>query len=347
MWSQLSLSVIEIIVLMLGAIVLGFTIHFFVFSRRSWREMNETLKNKTNPSSATNTSANELATWKSKFFDETELKSRMVDELKKQLAETEENLEIYTIEAEETKIQNKKLKAELEELKMNPPQTEKQDYISEIKKAEKGLHEQNERISKLLGQIDVVKESEYKNTAIQEQNEELVLKIEGLTAKLSQKEKEIAGLKQKENLTKEMASMLDNAYTEFDILQEKIKVLENQVTASKKANMDYTDVKDDYNKLVKDFEDQKLKYQGVVLENREVKSSLNEMEDKFKEAEYQRLQLQKKAAFLENLNTDMQSIADAHKKLETQIKKMGELESKLNIVSEERDNLIQQKLKSV
>jgi chromosome segregation ATPase len=347
MWSQLSLSVIEIIVLMLGAIVLGFTIHFFVFSRRSWREMNETLKNKTNPSSVTNTSANELATWKSKFFDETELKSKMVDELKKQLAETEENLEIYTIEADETRIQNKKLKAELEELRMNPPQTEKQDYISEIKKAEKGLLEQNERISKLLGQIDVVKESEYKNTAIKEQNEELVLKIEELTAKLSQKEKEVAGLKQKENLTKEMASMLDNAYSEFDILQEKIKGLENQVTASKKANMDYTDIKDDYNKLVKDFEDQKLKYQGVVLENREMKSSLNEMEDKFKDAEYQRLQLQKKVAFLENLNADMQSIADAHKKLETQIKKMGELESKLNIVSEERDNLIQQKLKSV
>jgi chromosome segregation ATPase len=193
----------------------------------------------------------------------------------------------------------------------------------------------------------VVKESEYKNTAIQEQNEELVLKIEELTAKLSQKEKEVAGLKQKENLTKEMASMLDNAYTEFDILQEKIKVLENQVTASKKANMDYTDIKDDYNKLVKDFEDQKLKHQGVVLENRELKSSLNETEDKFKEAEYQRQQLQKKVAFLENLNADMQSIADAHKKLETQIKRMGELESKLNIVSEERDNLIQQKLKSV
>lgn len=347
MWSQLSLSVIEIIVLMLGAIVLGFTIHFFVFSRRSWREMNETLRNKTNPSSATNPSANELATWKSKFFDETELKSKMVDELKKRLAETEENLEIYTIEADETRIQNKKLKAELEELKINPPQTEKQDYISEIKKAEKGLLEQNERISKLLGQIDVVKESEYKNTAIQEQNEGLVLKIEELTAKLSQKEKEVAGLKQKENLTKEMASMLDNAYSEFDILQEKIKGLENQVTASKKANMDYTDIKDDYNKLVKDFEDQKLKYQGVVLENREIKSSLNEIEDKFKDAEYQRLQLQKKVAFLENLNADMQSIADAHKKLETQIKKMGELESKLNIVSEERDNLIQQKVKSV
>ncbi len=339
MLSQLSLSVVEIIVLMLGAIVLGFTIHFFVFSRRSWREMNETLQGKSKPT-ISNNHASEIALWKSKFFDESDLKIKLVDDLKKQLLEVEENLEIYTLEADEYKSQNKKLKAELEELVKNPVQSKQQDYITEIKKAEQGLLEQNERIAKLLGQINVVKESESKNSEIVIENEELKIK-------LSIKEKEVQGLRQKENLTKEMTSMLDNAYAEFHILQEKIKELEGQVTASKKTSMQHTDLQEGHIKLTRDLEEQKIKYQGVVLQNSELRETLNQTEDKYNEAEYQRLQLQRKVAFLENLNADMQSIADAHKKLEAQIKRMGELESKLNIVSEERDMLVQQKLKSV
>jgi chromosome segregation ATPase len=267
------------------------------------------------------------------------LKTKLVDDLKKKLTETEENLDIYIIEADEAKIQNKKLKAELEELRKNPPQTKQQDYITEIKRAEQGLLEQNDRIARLLGQIDVVKESESKNSEIQNQNEEL-------KNKLSLKEKEVQGLRQKENLTKEMASMLDNAYAEFNILQEKINVLETQVAASKKTSMQHTDLQDGYTKLLRDLEEQKLRYQSTLSENSDLRTTLTQTEDKYTEAEFQRQQLQRKVAFLENLNADMQSIADAHKKLETQIKRMGELESKLNIVSEERDMLAQQKLKS-
>jgi hypothetical protein len=49
--------------------------------------------------------------------------------------------------------------------------------------------------------------------------------------------------------------------------------------------------------------------------------------------------LQKKVAYLEELNNDLHQMTDANKKLEGQIKKLGELESRLNIVSEERDRL--------
>jgi chromosome segregation ATPase len=343
MGSQLSLSVVEITILMLGAIVLGFTIHFFVFSRRSWREMNEVLENKKNPSYAP-TSANklevELASWKSKFFDESDLKNKLVDDLKKQLAEAEENLEIYTIEAEETKIKNKKLKAELEELKINPPQSKQQDYLVEIKQAEQSLLQQNERIAKLLGQIDVVKESESKNSEILQENEDL-------KSKLSIKEKEILSLRQKENLSKEMTSMLDNAYAEFNILQQKIKSLEEQLAASKKVSINHDDLQEGQLKLNRDIEDLKQKYQSAQSENRELRTALTEAQEKLSDTEFQRQLLQRKVAFLENLNTDMDAIADSHKKLEAQIKKMGELESKLSLVSEERDKLAQQKLKSV
>jgi uncharacterized protein YlxW (UPF0749 family) len=64
-----------------------------------------------------------------------------------------------------------------------------------------------------------------------------------------------------------------------------------------------------------------------------------EMEDKLREANHQRQQLQKKISYLEELNNDLHMVADANKKLEGQLKRMGELESMLNVVSEERDKL--------
>ena len=57
-----------------------------------------------------------------------------------------------------------------------------------------------------------------------------------------------------------------------------------------------------------------------------------------------RQQLQKKVAYLEELNNDMQEVADAHKKLEGQLKRVGELESMLNVVAEERDELVKKQM---
>jgi hypothetical protein len=41
--------------------------------------------------------------------------------------------------------------------------------------------------------------------------------------------------------------------------------------------------------------------------------------------------------YLEELNNDLQLVADANKKLETQLKRIGELESMLNMMSGERE----------
>ena len=66
---------------------------------------------------------------------------------------------------------------------------------------------------------------------------------------------------------------------------------------------------------------------------------LSKVEDKLSESNQQRQQLQKKVAYLEELNHDLHQMSEANKKLEGQIKRLGELESKLNIVAEERDRL--------
>ena len=70
--------------------------------------------------------------------------------------------------------------------------------------------EHNEKINQLLGQIDIVKETEEKQQEILKTNEELSNMVDDLKLMLSQKEKEVNNIQQKEHLTKEMIdSLLD------------------------------------------------------------------------------------------------------------------------------------------
>lgn len=329
--ASLSLSIVEIIVLMLGAIILGITIHFFAVSRRSM---------KSSPMEAEKISKT-LEEWKLRYFNDTEIRDKELTQLRKRLEEAEENNNINVIEAEETKKLNKKLQAELDSLRKTAPTAEKEkpDYIEQLRKAQTSLMEHNEKINQLLGQIDIVKETEEKQQEILKVNEELSSQVDELKFLLSQKEKEISNTRQKEHLTNEMTSMIDSAYNEFNVLQDKIQKLESQVNTSKRLNLEYEDLKETHYRISQDFEEQKRKYSAAVTENKQLLEELTETEDKLKEANFQRQQLQKRVAYLEELNNDMQAVADANKKLEHQLKRVGELESMLNMVAEERDEL--------
>lgn len=329
--NSLSLSIIEIIVLMLGAITLGITIHFFISSRNSM---------KSSPMETEKISKT-LEEWKLRYFNDTEHRDKKLTTLKKKLEETEENNEINVIEAEEMRKLNKQLKSQIESLQKLTPagEKEKPDYVQQLRQAQSGLLAHNEKINQLLGQIDLAKETEDKQLEMMRINEELSGQVDDLRLMLSQKEKEISNTRQKEHLTNEMTSMIDSAYNEFNVLQEKIQKLESQVNASKRINLEYEDLKEGHYRISQDFEEQKRKYHATVSENKQLLEELTETEDKLKEANFQRQQLQKRVAYLEELNNDMQAVADAHKKLEGQLKRIGELESMLNVVAEERDVL--------
>lgn len=324
---------------MVGAITLGITIHFFIASRKSLRDAKDEISGKT---------GKELNEWKSKYFNVTERRDAEFLLLKQQIQELKENNNILEIEAEEIKKINKKIKEELDAFKATSAATETKGpgYIEQLKMAQNCLLEHNEKINQLLGQIEIVKETEEKQKEVLRNNEELNNQIDELKFKLSQKEKEISGIRQKENLTREMSSMLDNAYNEFGALQEKIQKLEVQVTSSKRINIEHEDLKEEFYKVSQDYEELKRKNFGLNAEHKELKEILIETEDKLKEANFQRQQLQKKVAYLEELNNDMQSMAETNRNLETQLKRIGELESQLNLLSEERNLLIQQKTKA-
>jgi chromosome segregation ATPase len=299
MGGQFSLTYVEFIFLIACAITLGITIHFFIVSRRSLN--NSSLEASGKPK-------RELEDWKLRYFNDIEARDKELDQLRKKFAEAEENNEINIIEADEMRKLSKKLQAEIELLRKSPsPQAtaEKPDYIDQLRRAQTSLLEHNERISLLLNQIDLVKETEEKQQEILKSNEELNEQISELKRLLSQKEKEVLNSRQKEQLSTEMNSMIDSAYSEFNVLQEKIQKLESQVNTSKMINMEYEDLKEAHYRMTKDFEEIKKKYNVSNNENKQLLEELTETEDKLKESNFQRQQLQKRVAYLEELNNDM------------------------------------------
>lgn len=325
----LNLSIVEVSVLFFCAVTLGIVIHFFITSRRSL---------KTSPVETEKLKRN-IDEWKLKYFNDVEVKEKEISELKSRFSEAEENNRIYKIEMEEMRREQKRTQTELETTHKTEPGESKPNYLEQLRMAQANLAEHNEKINQLLENIEVVRENEEKQKLMEEENEELTGEIKELKFLLGQKESEIHNIRQKENITKEMTSMLDSAYNEFNTLQNKIQKLEMQLSSSKMISLEYEDLKEAYQKISREQEESKIKLQVLTAENQELTLQLNETEDKLREANFQRQQLQKRAGYLEELNNDLQVVTDANKKLEHQLRRIGELESMLNVISEENQIL--------
>ncbi len=338
--ANLTLSLFEFIFLMICGVIVGLVIYYMLSSRRALKEEMKGEASKT---------GKELENWKHRYFNDLEAKDRELELLRKQLADIQEEDSINSIEAEEAKKENKHLKEEIavlkEKIEQQPPAAattitgDDPGYMEQLQQARNSLLEHNEKINRLLGQIDIVKETEQKQQAILRTNEELNHQVEDLRGLLSDKEKEINNIRQKAHLTSEMTSMLNNAYTDFNELQSKMVKLEQQVNGSKKISMEHEDLKEQFYRVTHDFEEQKIKYNAAHAENQELKKTLEENEEKFRDTSFQLQQYQKRVAYLEELNNDLQIVTEANKKLEGQIRRIGELESMLNVVQEERDEL--------
>ena len=332
---NLSLSILEIIVLMLGAVFLGITIHFFIVSRRS-------LKKTISPQPG---SHKDLEQWKARYFNDVELKEKEFIALRKQMEEAVENSNMYSMEADDLRRENKRLLTELDSIKAsNSPVQNTPGFIAQLKLAQDSLVEQNDRIARLLDQIDVVKENENKLEEVLADNEDLTNQVTDMKRLLRDKEKEINDVRQKQALTTEMTSLLDNAYQEFNVLQHKIQKLESQVNTSKLSNLDYENLKEEHQKVMEELETERMQLSGITLHNQQLQIQLTEAENKLREANFQRQQLQKRVNYLEELTKDMQLVSEANTKLQTQLKRIGELESMLNVIAEERDELMRRQI---
>src|ERR1700722_15560166 len=297
---QLTMGLPEIIIFELGALILGFTIHFFWNSRKELRL--------SDPAPSTGISEND--NWKLKYYNDMDMQERAQQQLRDRLSQTQETEQILTIELEESKKELEDVRLELDvvraqleevELKLAPPEPpggesaplEEQhdythDYLFQLKIAQEKLVEHNNSIHRLLEQTKHVEDSEKKNQELLRNNEDLHGQLRVTGQLLVEKEAEVSNLKHQQKLAEEMTQRLDKVYEEYNTLQDKLQKLQSYLTQPYNRGTDYEGLKEAYFKLGKEHDEMKLKYLSIREENQRLTRILGDTEEKLKEANFQR-----------------------------------------------------------
>ena len=338
---ELTMGLPVIIICELGALILGFTIHFFWSSKKSL-DISE-------PSQPAGINDND--NWKLKYYNDMDMQERSLQQVRERLSQSQETEQILTIELEESRKELEDVRHELDivraqleevELKLAPaaeeeetnPQEEAQpdhthNYLFQLKAAQEKMIEHNNSIQRLLDQTHLVEDSERKNQELIRENDELSIQLRNSGQLLVEKEAEISNLRHQQKLSEDMTHRLDKVYEEYNLLQDKLQKLQNYLTQPTNRGTDYDGLKEAYFKLGKEHDEMKLKYISIREENQRITRILSDTEEKLKEANFQRVQYQKRSAFLEELNHDLQEIAEHNKKIESQLRRVTDMENLL------------------
>lgn len=165
-------------------------------------------------------------------------------------------------------------------------------------------------------------------------------KVEDLQLSLDKKDAEIRSLRQQNELANKMQVHFDELQKEFDVLQEKLEKVELQAWQANELAMKVENLEQANIHLEKELLRKDEKLSELAEENQRLNSLLHQSEDKLQESNNQRQQLAKKVQFLQDINNDLKQLSDTNRKLQNEIRRIGELESMLNLIMQERDELL-------
>ncbi len=204
--------------------------------------------------------------------------------------------------------------------------------------AVKQMLEQQQQLSQqLLAQINHL-HTPY--TVEKQAAKENKYRVEELESLVEKKEGELRQYQAQQRITEKLAAKLEQVQQQFESMQERLHSLETQAAQAARLAIELEDSKAMYAQLAKELARKNEKVQHVMAENTELQQQLADTEDKLQEANAQRQQLFKKVRLLEDTNNELQAIADANKKLQIELHRIGELESRLNMIIEERNHLL-------
>jgi chromosome segregation ATPase len=313
---QITVSIIEILIFQIGAIILGFSMHFFWTSR------------KTPPPSTgerpvlAGSSLNPANEWRLKYVEEVESRQKVEQHLRRDLENIKDNESLLVIELEEAKKEINRLEELVKPAGDVPPEA---SYLVQLHNAHNQLQAHNQDVGRLLGQIDQLKDSEQRHQATQQANEELHRTIFELRKNLFDRENELRLVRQQQVLTKEMQQRLDKAYQDFSGLQSNLQKVESYIVKPEHRNFEYEHLQQSFLRLTTEFDSLKMRQQAMLEENQRLSILLADADDKLRESNFIRQQLEKKITFLEQLNNDLQLLAEQHKRLDSQLKRAAEI----------------------
>lgn len=322
---QLTVGLPEIVIFLFAAILLGFSIHFYWSGRNPVPpEMPQQEFNETSISPS-----DEL---RLQFYEQIEMHEKVQERLEQEITSSRNNEKLMLRQMEEMQDEMKMMEDQLNEKKATQ-EISSTEYISELVNAQQNLQDHNQQISRLLQQLDLLKDAERKNIDILKSNDTLNNEIRELRHSLAGKESEIKNIRQHELLSREMNERLSKAYEEFNFLQDKLQKLESSMVDPQHKGFEYEELQQSYFRLTKECDEIKLRNLSLLEENQRLSRILGDTEEKLRESNFQRLQLSKKVGFLEELTNDLQQVSGHNKKLEAQLRRINEIESMLARVS--------------
>ena len=342
---QISFGLLEVVIFQIGAIILGFAIHFYATSRKSMNSVQRTVESE-------EPGITEADEWRLRYYEQIDLQKKWEEEAQAELEEKlllekrfskildEKKIELSARQEQEQLLMQKLEEAEnalstLRELPAKPddPGVVAEDLVH-LGSAQINLSDHNQRVSRLLEQIDLLKESEKKHLELKQSNETLQMQLRDLQQTLSEKESEIQQIRQQQVLIHELKERQEKAHEEYNLLQDKLQKLEIHISKPQNRKIEYEELQQSYFRLTKEFEETKMKLLSMLEENQRLSRLLAHTEDKLRESNFQRQQYSRKVTFLEELNQDLQELSEHHKKLESQMRRISEIETLLNKSSE-------------
>ena len=304
---QINLSILEIAVLLTVALILGLTIHFYIVNRRSLK--------------------------KALLESNPEIFRRS-----KPYSPPEPVKESKKIPTESTAARHKRiLEHEFDRRTKTLTNEESVDNLKET------ILQQQRLLNGFLKQVEEIEN--VGRGELEKDNKELKKEIADLELRLDKKQLALDDALQQAAIADRMADRIEEVYKEFDLLQNKMEELEAQASRANNFALELEDTREAYEQVHKDLQRKNEKLDELFLDNQNFQQQINELEDKLAESNVHRQQLQKKVQFLQDLNSDLQSVSDTNKKLQTELRRVSELESMLNMIAEERDLLLRKQQK--
>ena len=265
-----------------------------------------------------------------KLYEQIEIHEKNKERLEKELSQAQSNEKLLLGQIEEMQQEIKKAEEARDSRVLSAT-----DYLSELASAQQNLEDNNRQISRMVEQLNQLKDAERKNIDILKANEALNADIRELRHALAAKDSELSYFRQYELLSKEMNERLEKAYEEFNFLQDKLQKLKTDTIIPQHKNFEYNELQQSYFRLTKECDEIKLRNLSLLEESQRLSRILADTEEKLREANFQRQQLAKKTTFLEELVNDLQQVSGHNKKLEAQLNRINEIETLLSRASSE------------
>ena len=306
----INLGIIDIIALLMMAIVLGIIVHFVMVNKRNLQTMIEESRK-----------LNSLSCEGEDYIDKKDDKKKAGETAPERKLNLAVSGLISGIRSQAQKISIPRTAS-----------TPKQDTMAALKE---NMELQKKAIEQLVARFD-----RWENPDLAVDNRD---NVEDMEALLEEKELELQKLKQQLSTSQKMTARIDDVYKEFEALQQKIATLEQTAGKANDLMIELDALKQTNAQTKKDLTRKQEKLQQLMVENQDLQERLNETEDKLSEANLERQQLTKKLQFLENMDNEVQRVSEANKKLQNDLRRIGELESMLSMVSGERDMLLKKR----